>query len=228
MIDREKRIKQHLRRIDTFVPAHEDKRTTETQLGSTSTAIRKYDLLAASYLREMLDRRIFKRGDRDQDEKTSLRLQSYVRSLRQTDHNFERKITAISAQPKSWGIAKNVIPLITFRVIAVVIISFLILNPTVILTPIIANPRTGGGGFLQMPSLIESIELTQPEFRTVILFNALLIIIALAAMVHFLLVHRPKTEKAEVKKVETIVDFKEIKETAEEEQPAEAPSTSQQ
>ena len=210
MVDREKRIKKHLERIDHFRPSKSQTSGSSVSLGSGSATVRKYDMLAASYLREMVDKRIFKRGQETQDEKTTLRLQSYIQSLRRTDRNFEAKITAVSAQPETWGIVKNVIPLIIFRVILVVIFAFIILNPLPLLNLLINNPNGGSLGLLNFPSLIDSIELTQPEFRTVILFNVVLLIIAFSAVVHFLLVHKPEREEKEVKKVSTLVDFQEI------------------
>jgi hypothetical protein len=211
MVDREKRIKKHLNRVDTFSPSRIDKKGA-VSLGSGSATVRKYDMLAASYLREMVDKRIFKRGQKTQDEKTTLRLQSYIQSLRRTDRNFEPKITAISAQPNTWNIVKNVIPLIVFRVLFVIILAFVILNPLPILNLVI-NVESPESGILKFPALVDSIELTQPEFRTVVLFNVVLIIIAFSAVVHFLLVHKPESEEKEVKKVSTLVDFQEISDT---------------
>jgi hypothetical protein len=211
MVDREKRIKRHLNRVDTFSPSRIDKKGA-VSLGSGSATVRKYDMLAASYLREMVDKRIFKRGQKTQDEKTTLRLQSYIQSLRRTDRNFEPKITAISAQPNTWNIVKNVIPLIVFRVLFVIILAFVILNPLPILNLVI-NVESPESGLLKFPALVDSIELTQPEFRTVVLFNVVLIIIAFSAVVHFLLVHKPEFEEKEVKKVSTLVDFQEISDT---------------
>jgi hypothetical protein len=222
MIDREKRIKRHLKRIDEFTPAKQDKKASAVSLGSSSGTVKKYDLLAASYLREMVEKRVFKRGDRYQDEKATLRLQSYIQNLRRIDRNFIPTITAISAQSTSWGIIRNIIPLIAARVILVVIFAFLILNPTALLQAIVVDPNsTTGGGFLQFPALTDSIELTQPEFRSVILFNVLLFILAFSALIHFLLVHKPEVTEKEVKKVETLVDFREISEVATEEVPSE-------
>ncbi|OLS25891.1 MAG: hypothetical protein HeimC3_11650 [Candidatus Heimdallarchaeota archaeon LC_3] len=211
MVDREKRIKKHLDRIDHFRPSKSKTSGSTVSLGSGSATVRKYDMLAASYLREMVDKRIFRRGQNTQDEKTTLRLQSYIQSLRRTDRNFEAKITAVSAQPDTWSIIKNVIPLIIFRVILVVIIAFIILNPLPLLNMLVNNPEVPNSlGLLNFPSLIDSIELTQPEFRTVILFNVVLLIIAFSAVVHFLLVHKPEREEKEIKKVSTLVDFQEI------------------
>ncbi|MFW9928221.1 MAG: hypothetical protein ACFFD1_02400 [Candidatus Thorarchaeota archaeon] len=218
MVDREKRIKKHLARVDAYRPSRSEmsRGAGSVSLGSSSATVRKYDMLAASYLREMVDKRIFRRGKDVQDEKTTLRLQSYIQSLRRTDRNFEAKITAVSAQPSTFNVVRSVVPLIFFRVILVVIFAFIILNPLPILNLFIANPNSSGGlNLLNFPALIDSIELTQPEFRTVILFNVMALIIVLAGVIHYLLVHKPKVEEKEIKKVSTLVDFQEIKEVVE-------------
>ena len=68
--------------------------------------------MAASYLREMVENRIFRHGEKIEDEKTSMRLQSYVNDLYRTDHQFEGKITAAAARPSTLAIVQNIVPLI--------------------------------------------------------------------------------------------------------------------
>lgn len=213
MIEREKRIKKHLQRIDNFQPQPE--KDKKQSVGSIKSASKKYDVLAASYLREMVDRRIFKRGQQ-LDQKTTMRLQSFISNLRRIDRHFEDKITAKSAQPDIRALILNAIPSIIFRTIIVVLIAFFIINPTPLLDTFIRNPlqsSTSFTGILNFPQLAESFEVTQPEFRVVIIFNIVLLILFISSLGHFLLVHKPEVQEKTVQKVETLVDFREIEET---------------
>ena len=222
MEKRENRIKRHLQRIMDFRPATKEKSASSESnvtLGSSSSTIKKYDLLAASYLREMVENRIFKHGEKIEDEKTNMRLQSYVGDLSRIDHQFEKKITAAAARPSTWAIVQNIVPLIIVRVIVVVFLAFLILNPQFIMTFLASI------GLFNFPDLINSVELTQPEFRTVLLFNVIFIILAFSAAVHFLLVSKKqKVEEKEVQKVETLVDFQQISDIIDEESEVEIPT----
>lgn len=210
MIEREKRIKKHLQRIDNFQPQPE--KDKKQNVGAMKSATKGYDILAASYLREMVDRKIFKRGQQ-LDQKTTMRLQSFISNLRRVDRQFEYKITAKSAQPDLRALLFNAIPSIIIRVVVVVLLSFLIINPTPLVDIFIANPLNKSStltGILNFPQLADSIELTQPEFRTVIVFNLVLFILFISALGHWLLVHKPETEQVQVQKIETLVDFQEI------------------
>ena len=222
MEKRENRIQKHLQRIMSFRPAMKSTgASTETNitLGSSSSTIKKYDLLAASYLREMVENRIFRHGEKIEDEKTSMRLQSYVNDLYRTDHQFEGKITAAAARPSTLAIVQNIVPLIIVRVIVVVFLAFIILNPEFIMTFLSSI------GLFNFPDLINSVELTQPEFRTVLLFNILLLILVFSTIVHFLLVSKKQqVEEKEVQKVATLVDFQEISDIIAEESGVEIPS----
>ncbi len=210
MIEREKRIKKHLQRIDNFQPSPE--KDKKQSVGSIKSASKKYDVLAASYLREMVDRRIFKRGQQ-LDQKTTMRLQSFISNLRRVDRRFEYKITAKSAQPDTRALLFNAIPSILLRTVVVVLLAFLIINPTPIIDTFISNPLSSSSnltGIFNFPQLAESIELTQPEFRTVIVFNIVLLILVISSVGHFLLVHKPEVQEQHVQKVETLVDFQDI------------------
>ena len=212
MIEREKRIKKHLERIDKFQPQPE--KDKKQSVGSIHQTSKKYDLLAASYLREMVDRRIFKRGQQ-LDQKTTMRLQSFLGNLRRIDREFENKITAKSAQPDIRALLFNAIPSIGLRALVVIILSFIIIDPYPIINIFIYSPLQTGNiiGFLNFPQLSESLELNQPEFRTVIVFNIVLLILFVSALGHWLLVHKPEVQQVQVQKIEKLVDFQEIKET---------------
>ena len=210
MIEREGRIKKHLQRIIVFQPQPEkDKKQTTSAL---STSGKKYDLLAASYLREMIDKKLFKKGEQ-LDQKTTMRLQSFIVSTRRTDRNFENKITAKSAQPDTSALLVNAIPSIAFRVFVVIILSFIIINPNPIIDILITNPVAGTVGLFNIPQLADSLELNQPEFRTVLVFNLVLLLLFISAVAHWLLVHKPEVQEKHIKKVDTLVDFNAIKET---------------
>jgi hypothetical protein len=209
MIEREKRIKKHLQRIDNFQPQPE--KDKKQSVGNIPSASKKYDILAASYLREMVDRKIFKRGQQ-LDQKTTMRLQSFISNLRKTDRQFEYKITAKSAQPDTRALLFNAFPSIALRATIVVFLSFLIINPTPIVNLLISNPAGESAliGLLNFPQLAESLELNQPEFRTVIVFNIVLLILFVSAIGHWLLVHKPETKETTIQKVDTLVDFQDI------------------
>lgn len=220
MIDRERRIKEHLKRIDNFTPSPQKEKKTVT-LGKGTA--KKYDLLAASYLREMIERKIYKRGESELDDKATMRLQSYVSSLRRTDRHFVSTITAKSAQPRASAILKNLIPLVVLRIFFVIVLAFVILNPAFILDFVLINPDPEiSGGFLNFPQLAESIELDQPEFRVVILFNIILLITVIAAILHWLLVHKPEVPERRIQRVDTLVDFQDIGEEVDADAEAEA------
>ncbi|MFX1513533.1 MAG: hypothetical protein ACFFCQ_13190, partial [Promethearchaeota archaeon] len=119
MIERETRIQQHLNRIRDFVPEKEEEiKTVEGALGKQASGTAKgYDLLAMSYLREMVEKRVFKKGQPKEDAKVTMRLQSYLENLNQSDLLMEQKLTAKSAQPKTSSLILHLIPMITYRVI---------------------------------------------------------------------------------------------------------------
>ena len=162
----------------------------------------------------MVDRKIFKRGQQ-LDQKTTMRLQSFLGNLRRIDRQFENKITAKSAQPDIRALLFNAVPSIAIRAIIVVLLSFLIINPTPLVDLFIRNPLATASSFtgiLNFPQLSESLELNQPEFRTVIVFNIVLLILFVSSLGHWLLVHKPEVEQVQVQKIEKLVDFQEIQE----------------
>ena len=214
MIEREKRIKKHLQRIDNFQPQPEKDKKVQS-IGSMKSASKKYDILAASYLREMVDRKIFKRGQQ-LDQKTTMRFQSFISNLRHIDRQFEYKITAKSAQPDIRALLFNAIPSIILRTAVVVLLAFLIIDPTPLVDLFIANPlskTTNFTGILNFPQFADSLDLTQPEFRVVIVFNIVLLILFISAVGHWLLVHKPEVEEVQVQKIEKLVEFQEIEPT---------------
>jgi len=198
MVARGKRISGHLTRVMNYVP-EQDKQAGEVV--SLSAAMkRKYGILAASYVKEMIEKRMFKKKKGDLDPKSMMRLQGYIAQIRTSDTRFDEKITARSAAAKSKNIALYFIPMIIIRISIVVLISFIILNPTVILDPL------SNMGLMSLDSLLESMELYEPEFRTIFLFNIALAIIVAGYLLKLRYAKKEKEEKV-IQKIETLVEL---------------------
>lgn len=198
MQEREKRIKQHLIRISNYVPTIVDEGQT-TRVSSQQT--RKFGVLAASYMREMVEKKVFKRGQAKMSDKAMMRLQGYVSNLKALDREFEYKITARSAQPEVGKIVRQLIPTMTFRITSVVLISIFIINPYPFLSFL------QDIGLINFPQLLDSLELTQPEFSTLIVFNVVLVIILLGSLFSYINKNLPM--EAEIQRIDTLVEFSE-------------------
>ncbi len=197
MTEREKRIQGHLKRIRTFVPLSEEEKGKEQSIQSMQS--KKFDLLAASYLREMVERRVFKKGEVMRDAKTMMRLQSYLASLNQSDPETDLKLAAKTAQPDVSAIIRHFIPAMILRILAVTILSYIILAPQFILTPLMGN---------SFPALLQSLELTQPEFQTIAILNVVLFFILLGVILHYLTSGRTgQIFERVVQQIDTLVDF---------------------
>lgn len=221
MTEREKRIQEHLKRIRTFVPqAEEEAKGREHSVQSIQS--KKFDLLAASYLREMVERRVFKKGETIQDAKSTMRLQSYLANLNQTDPQTDLKLAAKTAQPDISALLKHFIPAMAFRIIAVILLSYFIMSPEGILNIFVAS---------SFPALIDSLELSQPEFQTIAILNVVLFFILLSVILHYLTSGRTgKVLERVVQQIDTLVDFDRasqsapvVGETPEEEEEEELP-----
>ncbi|MHA1972397.1 MAG: hypothetical protein ACTSW1_05380 [Candidatus Hodarchaeales archaeon] len=198
MTEREKRILEHLKRIRTFVPKSEEEEKGREQ-SVQNVQSKKFGLLAASYLREMVERRIFKKGEQTRDSKSMMRLQSYLANLNQTDPEIDLKLAAKTAQPDVSALIKHFIPAMLFRIVAVVFLSYVIMSPEGILNLLVAAA---------FPALLDSLELSQPEFRTIAIINVALIFILFGAILHYLTSGRTgKVLERVVKQIDTLVDF---------------------
>ncbi len=201
MNEREKRIQEHLRRIRTFtfVPQTEEETKREEQ-SIKSIQSKKFDLLAASYLREMVEQRLFKRGEEVvQDAKSMMRLQSYLASLNQTDPETDLKLAAKTAQADITisNLLKNFsLPMIS-RIIAVILLSYFIIAPEGILNFFMA---------VSFPALLDSLELSQPEFRTIAILNVALILILIGVILHWRYEAKKVITKV-VQQIDTLVEF---------------------
>jgi hypothetical protein len=197
MSEREVRIKRHLQRIAEFRPSGGEEGTTVQSVGRQS---KRFDVLAASYMRELVEKRVFKKGERTEDMKTTLRLQGYLNSLIATDLEVVDKLTARSAQPNATAIAMRVAPLTAFRITAVIVIAYLIMDPAGILDFL--------GIIESIPPLKLSLELTQPEFRTIALLNVILLILGISVALHYWMITRGQVPEAvTVQKIDTMIDF---------------------
>ncbi|MFX0185011.1 MAG: hypothetical protein ACFE95_18155 [Candidatus Hodarchaeota archaeon] len=199
MTEREKRIQKHLKRIRTFVPQPEQI-TRGEEKSVQSVQSKRFGLLAASYLREMVERRVFRRKEGVRDDKSMMRLQSYIASLNQSDPQTDQKLAAKTAQPDISALVRHFIPAMFFRIFAVILLSYFIMAPEGILNFFVAA---------SFPALLESLELGQPEFRTIAILNVALIFILLSAVLHYLTTSRRagKVFERVVQQIDTLVDF---------------------
>jgi hypothetical protein len=201
MAEREKRIQEHLKRIRTFVPQPEQIIKTRGEDQSVqSVQSKKFGLLAASYLREMVERRVFRREEGIRDDKSMMRLQSYIASLNQSDPQVDQKLAAKTAQPDISALLKHFVPAMIFRIFAVILLSYFIMAPEGILNFFVAA---------SFPALLDSLELGQPEFRTIAILNVVLIFILLSAVLHYLTTsgRAGKVFERVVQQIDTLVDF---------------------
>ncbi|MFW9905146.1 MAG: hypothetical protein ACFFFH_12480 [Candidatus Thorarchaeota archaeon] len=197
MTEREKRIQGHLKRIRTFVPISEEEKGKEQSIQSVQS--KKFGLLAASYLREMVERRVFKKGEKMRDAKSTMRLQSYLASLNQSDPETDMKLAAKTAQPDVSALLRHFIPAMIFRILAVTILAYIIISPEIILRPLVGN---------SFPALLQSLELTQPEFQTIAILNVVLLFILISVILHFFSGGRTgKIFERVVQQIDTLVDF---------------------
>ncbi|MFX1514684.1 MAG: hypothetical protein ACFFC6_00100 [Promethearchaeota archaeon] len=197
MTEREKRIQGHLKRIRTFVPLSEEEKGKEQSIQSVQS--KKFDLLAASYLREMVERRVFKKGEVMRDAKSTMRLQSYLASLNQSDPETDLKLAAKTAQPDISALLRHFVPAMVFRIIAVTILAYIIISPEILLNPLVGS---------SFPALLHSLELGQPEFQTIAILNIVLLFILISVILHFFSGGRTsKIVERVVQQIDTLVDF---------------------
>ncbi|MHA2305708.1 MAG: hypothetical protein ACXACU_09970 [Candidatus Hodarchaeales archaeon] len=199
MTEREKRIQKHLTRIRTFVPVSEEKEIQSKERAVKSMQSSKFGLLASSYLREMVERRVFKSGEEVVDAKSMMRLQSYLANLNQSDPLTDQKLAAKTAQPDVSALLKHFIPTMFLRVIVVILFSYIIMSPQGLLDLFISRA---------FPALRQSLELSQPEFRTIAILNIVLMFILISAVLSYLSSGRTRSALLRVvQQIDTLVDF---------------------
>jgi hypothetical protein len=147
----------------------------------------------------MVERRVFRRGDTVRDTKTMMRLQSYLSNLTHSDSRAEAKLTAQTAQPDVSSLMKYFIPAMLFRVVAVILLSYFIMSPEGILNFFMAA---------SFPALLDSLELSQPEFQTIAILNVALLFILLGVILNYLSSGKTKNALVRVvQQIDTLVDF---------------------
>jgi len=178
---------------------------TSTDKSIQSVKSNKYGLLAGSYLREMVERRVFRRGETVRDTKSMMRLQSYLANLQQSDPQTDIKLAAQTAQPDASTLIKYFIPTMLFRIIAVVLLAYFVMAPEWILN--LEIPILNIKLFI-FPALLESLELSQPEFQTIAILNMALILILVSAVLNYLSSGKTRTVMQRVvQRIDTLVDF---------------------
>ncbi|MFX0060667.1 MAG: hypothetical protein ACFFC7_00600 [Candidatus Hermodarchaeota archaeon] len=213
MIDREKRIQSHLERIKSFIPSQrEDVSESGRRAGGS------FDVLSRSYIREMIERKIFRGKHKEEDLKVTMRLQGYLSRLSSAYPGYEDNLTAHAAQTRSFKILEYAVPGIILRLAGIIFLAFLILNPG----PLLLISGIVGA----VPPIGDSIELNQPEFRTVILIIFVLAFILLGVISY--ITAAPKTEiEPEIQRIERIVEFTDLGDSEEEPMPSEFSDSSQ-
>ncbi|MFX1534894.1 MAG: hypothetical protein ACFFDI_11780 [Promethearchaeota archaeon] len=213
MIDREKRIQSHLERIKSFIPSQ---REDVSESGRRATG--SFDVLSRSYIREMIERKIFRGKRKEEDLKVTMRLQGYLSRVSTGYPEYEDNLTARAAQTRSSKILEYAIPGIVLRLAGIIFLAFLILNPG----PLLLISGIGGA----VPPIADSIELNQPEFRTVILIIFVLAFILLGVISYVTVAPRIEIEP-EIRRIERIVEFTGLDEKEEEPMPSEFSDSSQ-
>lgn len=157
---RRRRIVSHIRHVREYVPAREETPTSTIESMPTSTRGGRFSMEAMTYLRESLERRIFKRKDADYS--VNQRLKTYFETLIEQNPDAERTLTAESVSPKASRIALAIAPNLLIRMVVVIVVAWTVLNPSQILTRFIILPDNAR-------PLLQSLELTQPEMLLSIL-----------------------------------------------------------
>jgi hypothetical protein len=157
---RRRRISTHIQRVRDFVPTKTELPTSDIEKMPTSSRGGKFSMEAMSYLRESLERRIFKR--KEEEYSFNLRLKSYFETLREQNPDAERTLTAESVSPKAARIAAAIAPNLIIRLTVVIVVAWAVLNPSRLLTRLIFDPSNA-------QPLLQSLELTQPEMLLAIL-----------------------------------------------------------
>jgi len=153
---------------------------------------------AMTYLREALERRIFKR--KEEEYSVNQRLKTYFETLVEQNPDAEQTITAESVSPKAARIAAAIAPNLVIRMTVVVIVAWAVLNPSRLMKRLILIPDNAR-------PLLQSLELTQPEMLLTILAQVVIGFVILAFVLSWIrdrwLVRRKEGESVPVTLSET-------------------------
>jgi hypothetical protein len=189
--DREETLKKQLLALRQ-VTRKQDSIERSEKISSTAMS-RSSGATAFSFLREAIERRVF--GESEVVESLDAiadvrRLQIFVDELLSTDPNSRDELTAKAAAPSSAYVASSTLLGTALRLVAVVVVSFVFMNP-LFFTVLFNLP----------PGIKNSVELLQPEL--VVFFLApILFLFVLVAMIIGWATTREVEEKPELTKEE--------------------------
>ena len=185
--DREETLKKQLLALRQ-VTRKQDSIERSEKISSTAMS-RSSGATAFSFLREAIERRVF--GESEVAESLDAvadvrRLQIFVDELLSTDPNARDELTAKAAAPSSGYVVSSTLVGTVLRLVAVVVVSFVFMNP-LFFTVLFNLP----------PGIRDSVELQQPEL--IVFFLApILFLLVLVAMIIGWVTTREIDEKPEL------------------------------
>ncbi|MFQ5820281.1 MAG: hypothetical protein ACE5I5_09870 [Candidatus Heimdallarchaeota archaeon] len=192
LMGRRRRIISHIKHVREYVPKREEAALDITRMPTSSRGV-KFSMEAITYLREALERRIFKQ--REEEYSVNQRLRTYFETLVTQNPDAEQTLTAESVSPKASRIAAAIAPNLIVRMVVVVIVAWVLLNPSRLLKPFILIPQNA-------QPLLQSLELSQPEILLAILAPVVIGFFILAVLLSWIrdnwLVQREEAEEVPV------------------------------
>ncbi len=192
LVGRRRRITSHIKQVREYVPKREEAAPDITRMPTSSRGA-KFSMEAITYLREALERRIFKR--REEEYSVNQRLKTYFETLITQNPDAEQTLTAESVSPKALRIAAAIAPNLIIRMAVVVIVAWVLLNPSRLLKTFILIPQNA-------QPLLQSLELSQPEILLSILAPVVIGFFILAFLLSWVrdkwLLQREETEEVPI------------------------------
>lgn len=192
LVGRRRRITSHIKHVREYVPKREEAAPDITRMPTSSRGV-KFSMEAITYLREALERRIFKQ--REEEYSVNQRLRTYFETLVTQNPDAEQTLTAESVSPKASRIAAAIAPNLIVRMVVVVIVAWVLLNPSRLLKQFILIPQNA-------QPLLQSLELSQPEILLAILAPVVIGFFILAVLLSWIrdkwLVQREEAEEVPV------------------------------
>ncbi|MFX1485491.1 MAG: hypothetical protein ACFFBS_00010 [Promethearchaeota archaeon] len=161
----------------------------EAEKPTTMSIKRKFSPEAVQYFREHLEKRLYPKESVIELESIQdiRRLDIYLNELMREDPEAESTLTAEAAVPSAAGIIRSSIPNIILRLVAVIVLAFISLNPVAILS-----------AFGAPQPILESLELVTPEIVIIILLPIALCFPLAALIIDF---HRARKVKKTVPEI---------------------------
>ncbi len=140
--------------------ARQDVKQKEAEKPTTMSIKRKFSPEAVQYFREHLEKKLYPKESIIQLESIQdiRRLDIYLDELMREDPEAESTLTAEAAVPSATAIVMSSIPSIILRLVVVIILAFISLNPVAVLS-VFGAPQP----------ILESLELVTPEIVIIIL-----------------------------------------------------------